>query len=781
MAIALALMMLLSLMPAAFASGDVATDVPEEGTVPAAPAAESAPVGEPVPTPEATEPTPTPMPEDPTPTPEAQSAPMADPTPAPVPEAATDPAPTEEPCTLTEGCTLEAGHEGNCITADAEPEDEVAEAVNAFLDAIAAITLPEDLSTLAPEGIEELRAQIDMVLSMPMVLAEPGTPAEADDVLKKLQDAIDELKNTKDDIDNFLKTHIVYNVDLKEWYEALDLAVTEAEDNNTLVLLADCTTNGFNLRKNLNIVGNGIINTITFNGQGIALWGKALTFTNCNIVMTGIGSTPYAEWNLMSICASNGSCISLYSSSMTLNGTGTSGKHAIYFTGNSMFNLDSSSVTISNYDEDALEWNGGDSASYAFNLSNHSSFTATNNRSGLAGTFTVTCDASTMNVNNNRGNGSNGSSFNIKNDSVVNFNENGAHGISATNCAIANSTVNTNKNGANGLHVGQTLEVTKSAVTITGNECSISSNWAIPGALYLGGNASIDADSALTITGNKGSGIYHKAGGTLTIAPAASVTIMTNTAEKLGLGGGVYINGTASFPAGVNLYNNHASTAGDDIYSTGTITFGATGDNWKLDGMPDCEGAYHDIDGWYDDSDSSRWLADTDDTTKQHIAKIDAGTYTSPLALKAAHGIIPVTVTVNKVWVDNDNSAGKRPSSVTIYLYADGKQVKTMYITANGGWVGTFENLPAYNDSGAETKYEIRERDVFGYRNSITTTDNGFTVTNTYSPTSYSGTGIPSTGDDSNLALWGIVMAVSLVAGAAALLITAKKRKDDAK
>lgn len=883
LAIALALMTLLSLMPAAFASGDVATDVPETGTVPAAPAAESAPVGEPVPTPEATEPTPTPVVEEPTSTPQAQPTPAADPTPASAPEAATEPTPTaapeptpaEEPCTITEGCTLEAGHEGDCITADAAPEgepDEVAEAVAAFLEAINAIEIPEDLSTLTPEGIEELRAQIDMVLSMPMVLSEPETPSEADDALKKLQEAIEDLKKTQEDINNFLKTHIVYNVNKELWYETLDPAVAEAEDNNTLVLLADCTTAGFNLNKNLRINGNG--KTITFNSQGIALWSKALTFTNCNIAMKGIGSTPYAEWNWVSICASNGSCISLYSSSMTLDGAGTSGKHAIYFTGNSMFNLDNSSVAISNYGEDALEWNGGDSVLYAFNLSNSSSFTATNNRSGLAGTFNVTCDASTMDVNNNRGNGSNGSNFGIKNGSVVNFNNNGAHGLSTGVCSITNSQVTANGNGYTGLHAAGEFTATNSTVTVSRNGVTTKK-----GALYLGTTATV-TNSTLTVNSNSGTGIYQK-DGRLSIDEASKVEITknvtdTNKNNTTGLGGGVYINGTANFPAGVKLYNNHASTAGDDIYSTGSITFGATGTDWKLDGMPDCKGAIHDIDGWYDDSENNRWLADTDDTTKQHIVKRAAGINTGLLALKAAHGIIPVTVTVNKVWDDNENSAGKRPdsvtikllangddtqkslvlnesnnwrgsftnlapksdggkdivytvkedtvpyykseitskedntftvtntymtksiqvnkvwndnndsnskrpSSVTIYLYADGKQLSTMYITAKGGWVGTFENHPVYNASGIETKYEIRERNVYGYRNSITATDNGFTVTNTYSPTSYSGTGIPSTGDDSNLALWGIVMAVSLVAGAAAVLITVKKRKDDSK
>lgn len=169
------------------------------------------------------------------------------------------------------------------------------------------------------------------------------------------------------------------------------------------------------------------------------------------------------------------------------------------------------------------------------------------------------------------------------------------------------------------------------------------------------------------------------------------------------------------------------------------------------------------------------------------VQEVAVANYTSEVSLKETNAYTVTntytgidesatrSIPVYKVWNDSNNANGKRPSSVTIYLYADGKQVSTMYITANGGWVGTFENLPVYNADGKAINYTIRERGVYYYLNSIRQTDNGtgFVVTNSYTT--------PSTGDDSNLALWGIVMAVSLVAGAAAVLITARKRKNGAK
>lgn len=78
---------------------------------------------------------------------------------------------------------------------------------------------------------------------------------------------------------------------------------------------------------------------------------------------------------------------------------------------------------------------------------------------------------------------------------------------------------------------------------------------------------------------------------------SADVTITNNQAELLGLGGGIYVNGGADLSRHAVLYNNHAGTAGDDIYVNdgGSIAFGSVGSGWILD---DCGEA---IDSWYYD------------------------------------------------------------------------------------------------------------------------------------------------------------------------------------
>lgn len=235
-------------------------------------------------------------------------------------------------------------------------------------------------------------------------------------------------------------------------YSSFDAALADAKKTNgaTIKLSADAETAGLNLDKDLTIDGDG--HALKFNDKGIALWGKALTFKNVNVTMTGIGSTPYtAEWGWMSVAASKSASLTLDNATLTMDGTGAGNVHAIYFCSNNKLDLkNGSKLTIKNYKQDALEWDGGD-GKYNVNITNRSTYTSYHNRSGFTGTFGVTVDNSYVNVVNSTSSGSNGSNFNIKNASVVDFSGNGAHGLSAGNLTIDNSTVTANKNGTTGI------------------------------------------------------------------------------------------------------------------------------------------------------------------------------------------------------------------------------------------------------------------------------------------------------------------------------------------
>jgi len=328
----------------------------------------------------------------------------------------------------------------------------------------------------------------------------------------------------------------------------------------------------------------------------------------------------------------------LENTEMTMNGAEGNTAHAIYFCSNNKLNLTDSKLEIKNYQQDALEWDGGDGG-YNVNITN-STFISDHNRSGFTGTFTAKIDNSKVDVINSTGNGSNGSHFEIVNGSVVNFSDNNAHGLSTGRLTIDNSTVTANGNGGNGVHAGDTLIIKNNAVVeIKKNNCSISSKWTIPGALYVAGaeGSNIDKTSAVTITENKGSGILLK-GGSLIIEEGAKLTIMNNTAEKLEYGGGANVRGDLTLPNSAVFYNNHAAKAGDDIYNAegASITFGNVGSNWILD---DCN---HTINGWYDDAEESRWNSTYDgkpciDGCADHAVRVSAGKIEVLRALKAAH------------------------------------------------------------------------------------------------------------------------------------------------
>lgn len=455
---------------------------------------------------------------------------------------------------------------------------------------------------------------------------------------------VDETTTQNEDTTNEeqeVKNYVAQINDTK--YETFDEAYAASKDGDTIILLSNATTEGIDLKHNLTIDGKK--HTLTFTDKGIAMWKYSLTFKNMTVSMNGITSTPYtSEWNWMAIASSTNAKLILENTNMTIDAAGKSenNTHAIYFCSNNVLSLKNSTLTIKNYKQDALEWNGGDGG-YNILLDN-SSYLSDNNRSGFTGTFTVKTYNSNVDVINSSGNGSNGSNFEFY-DSKVNFNNNGAHGLSAGLLTIDNSTVNANNNGANGIHVGGTLKVqNNSIVNIENNKCSISSKWTIPGALYVAGKDSIiDKTTKLTIQNNNGSGIYVHKTGDLKLETG---TIINNFAEKLQIGGGIHNAGNLTIDDSVIINNNHAEVSSDDIYNdeNANITFGNTHDDWELNGgykdkdktEKDCTDK---IDGWYDDNEEKRYNSHDENKDNLYVLEKTSGKYTNKLTLKAAHGL----------------------------------------------------------------------------------------------------------------------------------------------
>lgn len=432
-------------------------------------------------------------------------------------------------------------------------------------------------------------------------------------------------------------------------YASFDEALAAAKDtdNATIKLLDDAKTAGLNLSKNLTIDGNG--HALKFTDKGIALWGKALTFKNVNVTMNGIGSTPYtAEWKWMSVCASKDASLTLDGATLTMDGTGTaSNVHAIYFCSNNKLNLtNGSNLTIKNYKQDALEWDGGDGG-YNVNITGGSTYTSDHNRSGFTGTFYATIDGSYVNVVNSTGNGSNGSHFNIKNGSVVDFSGSGSHGLSAGNLTIDSSTVTASNNGLTGIIFTGKGEFKSANVQISGTKGT--SYWNA-GMRLMKANATLDVDSAssISITGNKVTGLFLDAGARATFAEGSGLMVTGNDASQENcaskkdlaqMGGGVVVRSGASLtlPDSAVIENNNAAIAGDDVYAEkgGKITIG----NTHKDLLAGFGGCGHTIDGWYVDGKDSRWSAHEE---PKFTALTRPGTYEGEVAFKAAHGLVSV-------------------------------------------------------------------------------------------------------------------------------------------
>ena len=151
------------------------------------------------------------------------------------------------------------------------------------------------------------------------------------------------------------------------------------------------------------------------------------------------------------------------------------------------------------------------------------------------------------------------------------------------------------------------------------------------------------------------------------------------------------------------------------------------------------------------------------------------------------------SVQVTKKWDDADDKDGKRPTSVTITLYADGEKTdKTLVLNKENNWTGNFTELDEYK-AGEKIEYSIKEETVGnGYVSEISgNVTEGFVVTNTRTPdpevpvtpatqtpsestttTEERGKELPNTGTAGSLAVFGFLVMI-----AAALVLTVKTKK----
>ncbi len=108
-----------------------------------------------------------------------------------------------------------------------------------------------------------------------------------------------------------------------------------------------------------------------------------------------------------------------------------------------------------------------------------------------------------------------------------------------------------------------------------------------------------------------------------------------------------------------------------------------------------------------------------------------------------------ISISGTKVWDDENNRDGKRPSNITVNLLRDGAPYQSTTVTpdADGNWNFTFTDLPKYkNGNTILYTYTVDETAVDGYTKSV----NGTTITNSYTPETLTISGSKVWDDDNN-------------------------------
>ncbi|MFV5784531.1 Cna B-type domain-containing protein, partial [Pediococcus acidilactici] len=75
-------------------------------------------------------------------------------------------------------------------------------------------------------------------------------------------------------------------------------------------------------------------------------------------------------------------------------------------------------------------------------------------------------------------------------------------------------------------------------------------------------------------------------------------------------------------------------------------------------------------------------------------------------------------VSGQKTWEDNENQDGKRPTTSTVNLLADGQPIQHKEGSEKDDWRYRFTNLPKYKD-GQEIIYTVTEDNVPEYSTTI--------------------------------------------------------------
>ena len=547
-------------------------------------------------------------------------------------------------------------------------------------------------------------------------------------------------------------------------YESLDEALAAANSGDTIVLQQDgviATTN--TISKAVTIKGNG--NSVDVKSQSDTGDGRlnisgagSLTFENAKV---SFGNP--RNWSVVMTDSGKLSFVNGSSAVFTQNG--------IYTVGSGVeINVDKSSLTFSGISYTSLMNEYQDGKGFAkINVTN----------------------GGNLKVEKSAVNGATGFAIDVKN-SELHIDNNVNQGLvrCITKLDASEATISGNDIGITGYARLDNLTLTN------GSKLEMANNKSL-GIFLWGGKVDVQDGTKLSVTGTGAEGVKQDAGYTGAIACArsaanvnfsdgATVSLVDNPAGAINsdgtiyvgngteilrngsaveVGGGIWNRGMVTVADGAKLYNNHAATAGDDIYSTGVMDFKATGSDWQLDdNLGNCG---HAIDGWYDDAEGARWSAHDD---AKHVQAAETGKLEGALALKAAHGL----ACVDYAYVGDAPSDAVLPSPDENLEFGSAYTAKAQEAVA--GW--TFDGW--YADEACTVKWA----DGAGLPGSMTlygkwakNPEAPATPAETQKPTtpkpaSKAKKGVPQTGDESFAAAPAL-----LAGGAAAIALGVKARR----
>ena len=468
-------------------------------------------------------------------------------------------------------------------------------------------------------------------------------------------------------------------------YETLEDAISVAKNGDTIEVGQDITIEegglAFVEKDALTIKGVGDSKpTITMKDLGMSLSKTKVTFENIKIVEESVTNNPADSGGTANLVSN--SDFTLKNASLELNGPAdqTRGSGMYLYQKSNLYVKDGSTVAVSGYNGQRASGIYADNSEYD-NMPNRN-IQVTGNSSIII----TDCDWHGMTVNpidiliddNSKidisqcGNASYGGglgcyygSVTISNHSnlITDDNNGSGWGVFANGLKVdATSSLSACNNKGCGAALASKSKI-ESGATVTLNENEKDGLRVYTGSNYWYGDVTIEEGANFTACENKDNGIEILPEGILDMQDG---TVTLNHSGTYG--GGLYNRGgTAKIGGKAVIYNNHADTAGDDIYSETepSVSLSQVNNGWMLD---DCKEKYqkeHPIVGWYYDGKEKRWNGDgegdayyADEYTVSEEAVSDA------LALKAAHGqLCSVTYEVTG---DIPSDAGAVPAAAKV-------------------------------------------------------------------------------------------------------------------